>query len=172
MIRFVVPLVLMGTAAAAQEWSFQIDVANGEISETRSGTKQAEDALTGPYFSAETFAIVPSGPVPPCSEIESFEIDFFFGWSADSIVHVMTQIDDRNGTWVQDDPWLILSATSTDDILTDESADLVFDSISCLSDTQISVAMTVRANVVGETGTKPVELAARAIAPIYHIDQY
>jgi len=172
MIRFVLPFLLMGSSAAAQEWSFRIDVDNGAISEQRSGDRQAEFSNRGPYFSAETFAVVSSGPVPPCSEVDSFEIDFYFGWSADTNTHVMTKIDDRGGSWVQDDPWLILTPDEAGDILTDEEADLVFQEIACQSDTQLRLAFTVRANVVGDTGTTPVKLTARAIAPIYHIDQY
>lgn len=172
MIRYILPLILLGSTATAQDWSFRINVSDGAISEQKSGDRQAEFADSGPYFSAETFAVVPSGAVPPCSEIDSFEIDFFFGWSADSNAHVMTKIDERGGSWAQDDPWLILAPDESGDILTDEDADLVFQDISCASDTQLNVAFTVRANVQGDNGTLPVRLTARAIAPIYHIDQY
>jgi len=172
MIRFILPLILLGAPAVAQDWSFRIDVNNGAISEQKSGNTQQEFSESGPYFSAETFAVVPTGAVPPCSQIESFEIDFFFGWSADSNAHVMTKIDDRAGSWVQDDPWLILAPDQSGDILTDEEADLVFQDISCASDTQLAISFTVRANVAGDTGAMPVKLTARAIAPIYHIDQY
>lgn len=172
MIRYAIPLILLGSSAVAQDWSFRIDVSNGAIAEERSGSRQSEFSNTGPYFSAETFAVVPTGAVPPCSEIESFEIDLFFGWSEDTNAHVMTKIDDRRGSWVQEDPWLILTPDENGDILTDEGADLVFQDISCVSDTQLRLAMTVRANVEGDGSKTPVKLTATAIAPIYHIDQY
>jgi len=72
-------LCLAATPALADTWTVRLDIQGG-ASHAQQGTLNTLDPLPGTptYMSSEAFAVgVDSGR--PCTEIDEFEIDFYFG---------------------------------------------------------------------------------------------
>lgn len=173
MIRLAMLIAMFAAPVTAQDWEFAIDIDNGTLKADKSGDRQTEFSSVGPYMSAEAFAVVDSGPVPPCNTIDRFEVDLFFGWTAESNGHLLTQLVlDGSDQWQVAEPWFFLTMDDQSDPLLADRAELVLNDVACADDNTLRVAMALTARVTGDDQDIPVTVTAKANAPIQHIDFY